>query len=719
MWKESKKLIPAIILLAVTVVPSLAQEAKLIAVLESGASLQEKSAACRQLARVATKQSVPVLASLLGDEKLSHMARYAMETIRDPSVDDALRSALGTVNGRPRLGVIGSLGVRRDAKAVGPLAKLLDGTDAETRQAAARAVGNIGTPEAARVLDVALTGASGANQLAICEGLLRCAEALPGQGQAIYDRLRGLTQAPPQVRAAALRGAILARQTAGIPLMLEAVRGPDQALTAAAVRTAMEMPKPEVTAALCGELPKLPADKQVLLVTTLGYRGDASAGPALLALAANAPDAVRLAVVQNLTHLGYAPALPLLAELSLAGGSELATAARTCLSNFPGKDADATILAMLSHNDPKVRSLAVQMIGQRDIAGSTARVLKAAEDPEGIVRAAAFNALLHQAGAADLPGLLQILVKARSAADIQAAESAIKALCARESKPASGNIVILKAVYGGPSAALSADVTKKVAELAKAGTLAIEASNDNFGDPADGHVKTLRVDYSVNGMNASKTVREQETLTITAQATPPAIANAICGAIPNAYGEAKLALLRSLRTAGGPRSLRTIRAATADNDAQVSDTALHILCDWPTPDALPQIVDLVTAPPTPTIKILALRGIARLVPQSDAPEKFDILKKAMAVADRDEERQLVLSALAGVPSMDAVVLVASQLDNPVLREEACVAAVSIAEKIPDSGDSSRVAAVMKRVAKLTANKELATRAKAVLAAGKK
>ena len=73
--------------------PSFAQEAKLIAVLKSGATQEEKSAACRQLARVATKQSVPVLASLLGDEKLSHMARYALETIRDPSVDDALRDA--------------------------------------------------------------------------------------------------------------------------------------------------------------------------------------------------------------------------------------------------------------------------------------------------------------------------------------------------------------------------------------------------------------------------------------------------------------------------------------------------------------------------------------------------------------------------------------------------------------------------------------------------
>ena len=300
---------------------------------------------------------------------------------------------------------------------------------------------------------MALTAASGANQLAVCEGLFRCAEALSTQGQgpqsqAIYDRLRGLDKAPPQVRAAALRGAILARGKAGVPLLLEAIRGSDDALTAAAARAAMELPGAEVTAALCGELPKLPTGRQVLLVTTLGYRGDASAGPALLAVAAKGPDAVRLVAVQNLTHLGYAPALPLLAELSLAGESELAAAARTCLGNFPGKDADSTILSMLAHHDAKVRSLAIQMTGQRNIAGSTARILQATEDAEESVRLAAFKALLHQASAADLPALLTVLVKARSSADIQAAENAVIALCARESKPAGGNIVIIKAEYG-------------------------------------------------------------------------------------------------------------------------------------------------------------------------------------------------------------------------------------------------------------------------------
>jgi HEAT repeat protein len=253
-----------------------------------------------------------------------------------------------------------------------------------------------------------------------------------------------------------------------------------------------------------------------------------------------------------------------------------------------------------------------------------------------------------------------------------------------------------------------------VAALTKAGGMAIEASNSNFGDPANGHVKMLRVDYQVNGVGHSKTVPEGETLTISALSAPPAIADSICAVIPAAQGDARLAILRSLRMAGGPRALQAIRDAAASGDPRIKDMALRVLCDWNTPDALPSIIEVVATPPTKTLKILAMRGLVRLVPLDNATDakKINTLKTAMTMADRDEERQLVLSALGNVPTTEALMLAAAQLENPVLREEACVAAVAIAEKVAHRGDA-QVVKVMQRVAKLTNNRELATRAAAL------
>jgi HEAT repeat protein len=195
------------------------QEDKLIAVLQSSATRQEKADACRELARKGTRNAVAPLAAVLGDENLSHMARYGLEPIPDPAVDDALRAALDKLKGRPLVGVIGSIGVRRDAKAVDRLIVLLKDSDTQVGRAAARALGRFGTPAAAKALADAMTDAPAANQLAFCEGLLRCAECCLAHDQraealAIYDRLNR-AQAPPQVREAAARKAQFLREKPG------------------------------------------------------------------------------------------------------------------------------------------------------------------------------------------------------------------------------------------------------------------------------------------------------------------------------------------------------------------------------------------------------------------------------------------------------------------------------------------------------------------------
>jgi HEAT repeat protein len=196
------------------------RETQLIAVLkETDAPLKAKADACLELSRVGSKDSVAPLAALLGDEKLAHMARYALEPIPDPAVDAALRDAMGRLKGRPLVGVIGSLGVRRDAKAVEPLSRLLSDPNPEVAQAAARALGNISNPAAVEALKGALDGASADNQRAICEGLLRCAEALRARGLrdvalTIYDRLNQ-PRMPQPIRDGAARKARVLRQEAG------------------------------------------------------------------------------------------------------------------------------------------------------------------------------------------------------------------------------------------------------------------------------------------------------------------------------------------------------------------------------------------------------------------------------------------------------------------------------------------------------------------------
>jgi HEAT repeat protein len=110
----------------------------------------QKAKACQRLGELGAKEAVPALASLLPDERLSTYALYGLEPIADPSVDEALRAALPKLKGDQLIGVINSIGKRRDPKALPVLAKLLHGPDADFARAAAAAIGSIGGPPSAR-----------------------------------------------------------------------------------------------------------------------------------------------------------------------------------------------------------------------------------------------------------------------------------------------------------------------------------------------------------------------------------------------------------------------------------------------------------------------------------------------------------------------------------------------------------------------------------------
>jgi len=184
--------------------------ARLIAILkEPGASVYAKAKACQRLAVVGDKSAVPALAALLGDPQLAHYARFGLEPIPDPSADDVLRDALKKLKGSLLVGVINSIGHRRDAKAVGALAKLLYDGDTEVAQAAAAALGRISSPQAAKVLQQELGRAKAPVRTAVAEAGLVCAEGLLAQSQrkqalAFFEALAG-GDLPQPVRDAATR----------------------------------------------------------------------------------------------------------------------------------------------------------------------------------------------------------------------------------------------------------------------------------------------------------------------------------------------------------------------------------------------------------------------------------------------------------------------------------------------------------------------------------
>jgi type 1 glutamine amidotransferase/HEAT repeat protein len=187
-------------------------EKALLGVLDSDATRAGKQFVCRQLSIIGTAQSVPTLAKMLTGEETSDMARYALERIPDPSVDEALRGSLKQASGNAKIGIINSLGQRRDKEAVSILSGILDGPDVEAATAAAAALGQIADSQAAEALAEAKGKASGKLLAVVLDAYLKCADQMVADGNkagalAIYKELQA-TDMPKPIRTAALTGMI-------------------------------------------------------------------------------------------------------------------------------------------------------------------------------------------------------------------------------------------------------------------------------------------------------------------------------------------------------------------------------------------------------------------------------------------------------------------------------------------------------------------------------
>jgi HEAT repeat protein len=691
-----RKYLAIIVLAAVLSIVSAAHGADPVSVLKSDASFAEKESACRALSLNGGVDAVPALAALLTDEKLTHMARYALEPMPFPEAGAALRDALGKTSGKIKVGVINSLGIRKDAESVPELIKLLSDADVDVAQAASISLGAIGSSDGAKALEEAIAKPDVAPETCcvFCSSLCACAESFSAKGNggeaaAAYDYLLTRPNLSRSARIAALRGAVVSRGVDGVSLLTEALASDDDAKFEAALRAAREIEdSPSVMQSVAAVLPNLAPERKILLLDVLAARGGEAAGAAALKEAQEGAEETRVAALKAIARMAYAPALDLLASLACSGEGDIAKTAGDSLSYFPGGAGNEKIRSMLESPDAAARRVAVELVGQGALDKPIATLVKMADsDADEAVRIAALKALQDNAGIDEMQALLAVLLKAQSAGELQSAEKTLGALCERQ-KRAPENFAIVKAEYGALPDGPSTDVTKQVASKLVGGLLSIEASNANFGDSAPGKVKKLRVDYTENGAPFSKTVNETEVLKLTVVAAPAPVVDAYCQTFADAQGDAKLSMLRLLSVCAAPKSFETVRAA-AGQDGALKDAALRLLCEWPTQEAFPVLMDLAKNSPDETVKILALRGAVRLLGQNVLPQDQSLANysELIASAQTPDAKKTVLGGLAALPSAGALELALAQFGDEAVRPEAVQAAIAISKTF---GGAARV-----------------------------
>ena len=413
---------------------------------------------CHLLPMVASDTQVPMLAKLLDDPQAADLARGVLETIPGEASLEALRAGLTRVKGDVLVGVINSLGKRRDAESVAAIAKLAADSDAKVAAAAIRALGNIGTVDAVEVI-MAGRYAPGLAP-AVQDAALRCAEALAASGAA--DRAaaicESLAEAPgsPRVLAAAMACLAQVRPQAAMPLVMQAIRSDDPLLRGTAASLARTMTLAGLAEALAAEMQKAGPSAQVVIVEILAARGDRAAGPAVAKLMNSKDDAVRLAAVAAMGNLGDAACVERLVRLAAEQGAAQAPA-RASLARLAAAEVDARLIALAAKGDAAARIEAIGAIGLRRSPGSGKVLCDAAGDANESIRAAAVGALAVAGAGDSYPRLIEMLVAAGLPVDADLAlEKAVIAVGGRMATPAERAGPVVTALKSAPAKAKAA-----------------------------------------------------------------------------------------------------------------------------------------------------------------------------------------------------------------------------------------------------------------------
>jgi len=622
--------------------PGSGDEKTLIAVLKSDAPVFDKAKACQRLAIVGSAKAVPVLADLLDDERLGDYARQAMEPIDDPRVDDAFRDAMGKLKGRALIGVVNSIGVRRDAKAAGELQKLARNRSSGAAPQALMALGRIATDDAVKTISEVLSAGPAELRPAAADAYLTAVDRMTGQkkaaaAKAMYTAVVNARVGEHFKSAAAYHG-IVAAGPAGVPALVSHLRIDHPAARDVALRAARAMPGAEVTAALAAELPKLPTPAQVALIDLLAERGGTDAEKAIIRCAdVRKNKAACIAALKALGTAGNSDQAvgALLKPVICEYPPEMSRPAVASLRAIKAEGADEAIVKeMVGISDNSTPCIVlIGIVADRGYAPAVKPLLGTiSKAGSGPVRIAGFRALTVLAGPKDLPALVRALTEQKDASVLPHAEKAVALVARRIADPGARADAVLAA-------------------LAKTGSEPVRCS-----------------------------------------------------------------LIRALGGIGGAEAYEAVAKAARSADAEVKDAAVRSLAGWPDAQAAPALLEVVKTAETATHRVLALRGYVRLLALDAGSDPRAAVRKyaeALALARRPDAKKLVLSGLAGVAHGDALDVVLPCLDEASVRDEAALAAVSIA-RATLGADRRRAREAMAKLLAVTKSGPVAAQARGVI-----
>jgi HEAT repeat protein len=565
-------------------------EKKLIVVAGSKDATQAgKAVACRFLQQVGTRRCIPAVSGLLRDEILSDYARLVLERLKSEEADRAMRDALKTAPDKAKIGILASLGERRDRKTIEPAAKLAHSSNPALAKAAIRVIGKLGGEDAA----VCLSTMKPAEKIVPTQmwAMVECARSLSGNDK-VYLCEKVLSGCYKPCYIAALRELTSVDTTKASYLIARAIKSNDVKLRRDGLSIVAGTKDWRVTRNMLDLLDELSPDREAELIIALGARGDKAALDKMMGYIRGNNTVIRDAAVKAVSKLGDAGAVKLL--LGTADSPGLRDSVTKAIAGMKGGNINGVLVESLKNRN--LRKAAIQASIARGNTKAVPELLKLVTDKDPDVRKEAWTGLATLAAGDDMDSIMKILVEIKEARDLSSAEEAVKKVFYR----AENRSKCFEAVAGRYEAATEA--TKGV-------ILDIGAAT------------------------------------------------------------------------GDSRALKLERNALASPNKELYARALRALAKWPNEKAAEDLLRLTKNASEQVDRIVALRGYIRIAgiekAKLSADERMKMLKTALSLAKRNEEKKQIVSGLQHVRSLEALAMLGGYMDDSALQAEARMSAANL------------------------------------------
>lgn len=426
-------------------------EARLLAILESRtSSAAAKEFAANQLYRLCDGDTVSAFRKLLLRSDTSALARRGLELITHPNAETALLETLDQSKGSIMVGIVESLGNKRDPAAINALRRTAKAGNAEVCRAALVALGKIPDPAVKNALQWCRTNLTRPMRPHATDAYIQagwtCIEFEDfATAIDIFDSLL-IEVEPIEIRAQGLRGLIRAERDNAVPIIIEAMTSEETALQAVGAEEAERVPGRKATEAFMAAFPDLVPENQAILLHAFAKRGDDAVLTTVTLATKSRHAVVRQAAIEVLRSFNHPEVLQPLLKVAATGTPEERRIAHESILQLSDPRIDDALVKAANSADNAVRFAAVTAMGDRNATAGIPILLRIAERDVRPIRLEALTSLGVIASVEELAFMVDMMLDDWSLEDQEHIARSIAAIGIRAPSGAARTEALSKAL---------------------------------------------------------------------------------------------------------------------------------------------------------------------------------------------------------------------------------------------------------------------------------